>query len=128
MISMATVDGYMNLFPRDMPGGTFTPHPLTVVYPTGELARLHGDRRAPMRPVAFDVEPEESFGVYRAVDPNNRQAGMELAGTFIDYADAYDFLAGSTPSGYRAEIKILTPGADRPAPISDRLRLVERTW
>jgi hypothetical protein len=145
---MATVDGYINLFPRDTTKGAFTPHPLSLVYPTGDLARLHGDRRAPMRAVKFTVNADEFFQVQRSVDPNARHAGMAAAGNFTDYATAYDFMVEDTPSGYRAEIKLMVPARTaievtgqagdtfvfgeavtwQPVPLAERLELAEGTW
>jgi hypothetical protein len=145
---MATVDGFINLFPRDTTNGLFTPHPLTVVYPCGALARLHGDRRAPMRAVKLTVNAGEFFQVLRSVDPDARHAGMAPTGNFSDYASAYDFMVEDTPSGYRAEIKLMVPprapieatgpAGDtvpfgesvtwQPVPLAERLELAEGTW
>jgi hypothetical protein len=150
IVDMAIVAGYVNVFPRDTskgPGGNhiFTPHPLTVVYPTGELARIHGDRRAAFRAVQFSVGADEYFQVQRAVDPDARHKGMVGIGNFIDYTDAYHAMVEDTPAGHRAEIRLMVPtrtevevtGRDgnpvvfgetfiwSPVPIAERLRLVE---
>lgn len=147
---MATVDGYINVFPRDTskgPGGNhiFAPNPLTIVFPTGELARIHGDRRAAFRAVQFSVGADEYFQVQRAVDPDVRHKGMVGIGNFSDYADAYLAMIEDTPAGHRAEIRLMVPtrtevevtGRDGnrivfgetfiwdAVPIAERLRLVE---
>ncbi len=138
----------MNIFSRDTskgPDGThiFTPHPLTVVYPTGDLARLHGDRRGMIRAVQFSVAENEYFQVQRAVNPDIRHSGMVGIGNYVGYADAYNAMTDEASAGYRVEIKIMVPtraeveviGSDGtpvvfgeifnwvPAPIAERLRL-----
>lgn len=150
---MQTVHGYMNVFPRDTAKGpdrttVFTPHPRSVVYPTGELARLHGDRRAALRPVEFMVKDDEYFQVLLESDPRARAGLMTGIGNFVDYTAAFGAMIELAPKGYRSEIKIMVPthtdvevidrdgepavfGASLnwlPSPIAPRLKLVQNDW
>lgn len=145
-----TIRGHMNIFPKDVqrdPNGTekFNPHPRSVVYPTAPIGRNHGDRRAPLRAVEFDVAADEFFTVLRELERGAARSTTVSAGSFTDYNDAYAVLTERVPHGHRAEIKLMVPttaeviatGPDgddvvigatttwQPRAIADRLRLTD---
>lgn len=146
----STVTGHMNIFPKDtarQPDGTdaFSPHPKSVVYPTAPIGRKHGDRRAPLRAVEFDIAENEFFTVLRELERGSGLGAKVSAGSYMNYNDAYAALTEKVPHGHRAEIRIMAPTSAevlatdpdgdevvvgesltwQPQAIADRLRLSE---